>query len=196
MFATDEEFLNKFVNKAKEALDNTLPIKSVDNIQKGIEALEIRKNKVIDLMVDGTLTKEQYQIRVDDIEKKIEEYRNELAEISQVTDKQNTLKSKLEIIKEMGKNNLKLDEFDEDIFEALIKKVIVGGVDDNGEKIHHMLTFVFSEDRTNRGLKSNYLVIDEFKMKVDFYEFIKNECGVNKKKIINSIPIRIAVESE
>ena len=196
MFATDEEFLNKFVNKAKQALDNTLPIKSVDNIQKGIEALEIRKNKVIDLMVDGTLTKEQYQIRVDDIEKKIEEYRNELAEISQVTDKQNTLKSKLEIIKEMGKNNLKLDEFDEDIFEALIKKVIVGGVDDNGEKIHHMLTFVFSEDRTNRGLKSNYLVIDEFNMKVDFYEFIKNECGVNKKKIINSIPIRIAVESE
>ena len=31
---------------------------------------------------------------------------------------------------------------------------------------------------------------------LDFYEFIKNECGVNKKKIINSIPIRIAVESE
>lgn len=72
----------------------------------------------------------------------------------------------------------------------------MGGVDDDGEKIHHMLTFVFSEDRTNRGLKSNYLVIDEFNMKVDFYDFIKNECGVNKKKIINFIPIRIAVESE
>ena len=31
---------------------------------------------------------------------------------------------------------------------------------------------------------------------VDFYEFVKNEYGVNKKRIINSIPIRIAVENE
>lgn len=33
-------------------------------------------------------------------------------------------------------------------------------------------------------------------MPVDFYEFVKNEYGVNNKRIINSIPIRIAVENE
>ncbi len=33
-------------------------------------------------------------------------------------------------------------------------------------------------------------------MLVDFYEFVKNEYGVNKKRIISSIPIRIAVENE
>ena len=81
------------------------------------------------------------------------------------------------------------------LFEALIKKVVVGGFDDEGNKIHHMLTFVFSGDRTNSGYKTNYIVIDSFDMDVDFYEFVKNEYGVNKKNIINSIPIRIAVEN-
>ena len=42
--------------------------------------------------------------------------------------------------------------------------------------------------------KTNYIVIDSFDMPVDFYEFVKNEYGVNKKRIINSIPIRIAVK--
>ena len=42
-------------------------------------------------------------------------------------------------------------------------------------------------------LRKNYLLFD---MAVDFYEFVKNEFGVNKKLIINSFPIRIAVENE
>lgn len=196
LITADDALINKFVNRAKQALDNTLPIKSVDNIKKGIESLEVRKNKVIDLMVDGTLSKEQYQTRIDDIEKKIEEYRKELNEISLVTEKQNTLKDKLEIIKEIISNKLTIDEFDEDVFEALIKKVVVGGLDDDGNKIHHMLTFVFSEDRKTNGYKTNYIVIDSFDMPVDFYEFVKNEYGVNKKRIINSILVRMAVENE
>lgn len=60
LITADDNLINKFVNRAKQALDNTLPINSVDNIKKGIESLEVRKNKVIDLMVDGTLSKEQY----------------------------------------------------------------------------------------------------------------------------------------
>jgi hypothetical protein len=59
-----------------------------------------------------------------------------------------------------------------------------------------MLTFVFSRDRKTNGYKTNYIVIDSLDMPVDFYEFVKNEYGENKKRIINSIPIRIAVETE
>ncbi len=69
-------------------------------------------------MVDGILSKEQYQTRIDDIENKIEEYRKELNEVSLVKEKQNTLKDKLEIIKEIISNKLTIDEFDEDVFEA------------------------------------------------------------------------------
>lgn len=59
-----------------------------------------------------------------------------------------------------------------------------------------MITLFFSKDRRNSGRASNYIVIDTLDMPVDFYEFVKNEYVVNKKKIINSIPIRIAVENE
>lgn len=126
LITADENLINKFVSRAKHALDNTMPIKSSENIKKGIESLEIRKNKVIDLMVDGTISKEEYQTRIDDINKRIEDYQKELNDITLITDKQNTLKSKLEIIKEIISNKLTIDEFDEDVLEALIKKVVVG----------------------------------------------------------------------
>ena len=104
--------------------------------------------------------------------------------------KQNTLKDKLEIIKEIISNKLTIDEFDEDVFEALIKTVVVSGLDDDENKIHHMLTFVFFENRKTNGYKTNYIVIDSFNMPVDFYGFVMNEYGVNKKRIVNSIPIK------
>lgn len=89
-----------------------------------------------------------------------------------------------------------VEKFDKDVFDALFKSVIVGGMDGE-EKNSHMLTFVLLEDRTNIGNnKMKYLVFDWFEMKVNFYEFVKNEFGINKKRNINSIPIRLAIENE
>jgi len=48
---------------------------------------------------------------------------------------------------------LTIDEFDEDVFEVLIKKVVVCGLDDDGNKIHHMLTFVFSKIEKQMDIK-------------------------------------------
>lgn len=65
-----------------------------------------------------------------------------------------------------------MNEFDEDVFEALIKKVVVGGVDENGDRNSHMLTYVFSEDRTNNGRKTNYIVIDIYDISMSLIRIV------------------------
>lgn len=47
------------------------------------------------------------------------------------------------------KNNQILDEFDRYVFESIIEKVIIGGVDKDGNKDPYMITFVYKT-----GLKS------------------------------------------
>lgn len=187
---------NKVVDKAKSSLMNTTPIKSSENIKKAMESLESRKNQIMDLMLDGTITKEQYQSKVADVEKRLEEYNKDLNEISNITEKQSLLESKMDIIKELISSNVSIDEFDEDVFEALIKNVIVGGYDEAGNKQTHMVTFVLSQDRISSNLDMQYTVIDSFDMPVHFYDFNKDEKGILRRKIVEKIIVRIAVENE
>ena len=94
------------------------------------------------------------------------------------------------------KDNTQIEVFEPDAFEALIKSVIVGGRDEEGNVDSHMLTFIFAGDRTNLGEKIKYLVFDTFPMKVHLYEFVKTDCGAYKRNIIDSINVRIAIETK
>ena len=196
LLKVDEATINKFVDKAKSSLMNTTPIKSPENIKKAMESLESRKNQIMDLMLDGTITKEQYQSKVEDIEKRLEEYNKDLNEISNITEKQSLLESKMDIIKELISSNVSIEEYDEDVFEALIKNVIVGGYDEAGNKEPHMITYVLSQDRISTNLDMQYTVIDSFDMPVLFYDFNKDEKGILRRKIVDKIIVRIAVENE
>ena len=142
------------------------------------------------------LVRIQYQEKALDINAKIADYKLQLKEIEDILNRQKIFEEKLNSISKVIKANMEIEEFDKDVFEALFKNVIVGGMDGE-EKNSHMLTFVFSEDRTNPGTaKMKYLVFDRFDMPVDFYEFYKNEYGVNKRRYIKSIPIRLAIETQ
>ena len=130
------------------------------------------------------------------IDKKLNDYYKDLNEINNISEKQITLESKLEIIKDVISNSACIDEFDADVFEALIKNVVVGGYNEDGTKEPHMITFVFSDNRMTPNLDMNYTVVDSFNVDVNFYDFNKNDKGILKRLLINSVPVRIAIENE
>lgn len=192
----DDKLIGTFIDRTKASIEATKPTKSLTNINQGIKALEARKNQLMDLMLDGTISKEQYQIKVMEADEKIKGYQEEIKSIEALVEKQKNYELKLTGLTSLISTNMEITEFDQDVFEALFKNVIVGGMD--GEvKNSHMLTFVFSDDRATEGNNSmKYIVFDRFDMDVNFYEFVKNEFGVNKKRFINSIPIRLAIETK
>lgn len=192
----DDKLIGTFIDRTKASIEATKPTKSLTNINQGIKALEARKNQLMDLMLDGTISKEQYQIKVMEADENIKGYQEEIKGIEALVEKQKNYELKLTGLTFLISTTMEITEFDQDVFETLFKNVIVGGMD--GEvKNSHMLTFVFSDDRATEGNNSmKYIVFDRFDMDVNFYEFVKNEFGVNKKRFINSIPIRLAIETK
>ena len=81
---------------------------------------------------------------------------------------------------------MEFTDFDQDVFEALFKNVIEGGMDDEANN-SHMFTFVFSDYRATEGNNSTkHIVFYRFDKDVNLYEFVKNEFGVNKKRLLSS----------
>ena len=116
---------------------------------------------------------------------------------------ENGIKKIKEIIE---KDNL-IEEFDVDIFDALVDYVIVGGYDEAGKKDPYLIRFVckskfdLSDDVTpKKVLENSSLAESSFNVILDFINrqqiivFEKNEDGFDNKRIIDKIRVRVEIE--
>lgn len=53
------------------------------------------------------------------------------------------MKIRLKSFRKYFDANKPLKKFDADVFESIVEKIILGGIDDKGQKDPHQLTFVF-----------------------------------------------------
>ncbi len=67
------------------------------------------------------------------------------------------MKQRLDEFKKILESNQIMTEFDRAVFESIVEKVIVGGIDENGDKDSAMLNIIY---KTGRSDKQNSL---EFK---------------------------------
>ena len=58
-------------------------------------------------------------------------------------DGKDTLSDRINNFRNTLKNNQILEEFDRYVFESIIEKVIIGGIDKDGKKDPYMITFIY-----------------------------------------------------
>lgn len=100
--------------------------------------------RALDAMIDGTITKNEYNVKLIELNDEISKLNIELVETQELFKKKNIIKEKLEVFSNMIKLGTKFTEFDEDIFEALTHSMIIGVRGDNREFHPHIVTYIFN----------------------------------------------------
>lgn len=94
-------------------------------LEKDISALESKKSRMTDMLIDGTISKEVYDEKLNEFISHQKDIGRRMAEF-RVTLEQEKI----------------LDEFDRVVFESIIDRVTVGGYDEDGTPDPYKLTFV------------------------------------------------------
>jgi len=63
-------------------------------------------------------------------------------------EEEKVIKERLKIFRKFFDSNEPLTNFSKEVFESIVEKIILGGVDDNGNKDPHKLTFIFKTGLT------------------------------------------------
>ena len=165
--------IRNFMEKAE-------PILKENNTQTELEKLNIQEHdlkeklkKLLDLKLDNLITEEAFKEKNYEIERKIKNIQKVKEDKESNIEKEDSLKGKIEGIKELLKKNQIITEFDREVFNILVDKVIIGGIDENGNKNPYIINFV---------LKNNKINNDD--------EISKNEEKRAKKQDINYIDIK------
>lgn len=92
-------------------------------------------------------------------------------------------------------NNFQINTFDRDVCDVILDKIIVGGYDENGNKILYQVTIVFDIECSREiNTDKDYFVMGEFNCKYQFYSFDIEDIRFRKKVKVEGFPVKIAVK--
>ena len=125
------------------------PEKEISNIERLISKNAAKKQKLLDMRLDDTLDKDSFDIKFNELNEQLDELSDRLASCKNTENREKNIKKRLDDFRKVLEKNEVLVEFDRQVFESIIDKVIVGGYDDDGNKDPSMLTFVYKTGFTN-----------------------------------------------
>lgn len=196
LLVSDKSILNNFIKTLNESGVSVESKNNVIRIQSEINTLEQRKSRALDAMIDGTITKNEYNLKLTEINDAIYNLNAELYETEELLRKKNTIKEKLEEFLEMIEEGTKFTEFDDDVFQAVIHEVTIGTNTDDGQYNPYLVTYVFNlcGDKNPNSKIINVGNFDcEYRFNTFEYDSLTN---ARVKKVQISFPCRIALKIE
>ena len=143
MCQNNREIIEEFISTIENTLSVSTSKKELTSLNKELNRVEDKIKKLIDLHLDGAIDRENYDNKLLELNTDKERLIKETNELSLTASEEKEMKTRLKSFRKYFDANKPLKKFDADVFESIVEKIILGGIDDKGKKDPHQLTFVF-----------------------------------------------------
>lgn len=207
--------IRNFMEKAEPILQENNSKEEIEKLNIQEHDLKERLKKLLDLKLDNTITEEAFKEKNHEIERKIRNIQKQIEHKASTVNKEYNLKSKMEEIKNLLKSHDIITEFDREVFDILVDKVIIGETDEEGNKNPYVISFILknskksdsdelSEDSKKKVKKKSIKtisiedknVICEIKSFQKLKIFEKDEDLFRTKKQLEYIKVKVAVNDD
>ena len=139
----NSDVLSEFLTRLDGSLYTSGTAKRLAKINKQIQSYELKLQRLLDVLLDGTITQADYTAKKVEIDKDLQPLYEEQKALQQTDDDEQRLKQQLKECKEALEANPILQEFDRRVFEAVIDHVVIGERHEDGTVDPRKITFVF-----------------------------------------------------
>jgi len=139
----NSEVLSEFLTRLEDSLLTTGTGKQLTKINKKIKSYELKLEKLLDYLLDGTITQSAYTEKKSEIEEDLQPLYDEQKALQETTTDEKTLKQQINDYKAVLESNAKLQEFDRAVFEVLIDHAVIGERIEDGTVDPHKITFIY-----------------------------------------------------
>ena len=137
-----DDVMDSVLDTIEEVLADETEVKRVKQIESQIQAIENKKGRLTDLLIDGKIEQEAYESKNISFKTKLSQLIEEKKYLEENIGQQKNISKRMLQLRQMLQHEEILDKFDRLVFESIVEKVIVGGYDDNGNPLPYKLTFV------------------------------------------------------
>lgn len=127
----------------------------VEKLDKEIQKLNYKMNNLVDLKLEEAISDEQFEKKKKKIIADIEKKEKQKKEIEEEMLNEEAVSLRLEKFKEIFANREVLNEFDREVFECLIERIVIGENKEDGTYDPYTITFVCRGDSNSQSMFSS-----------------------------------------
>jgi hypothetical protein len=147
-----KDVLEEFLQRTEEELHSDATLQEIDRVKKELKQLDQKMQRLLDMHLEQQIDFGTYEDKKMEIIKEQQLKTTELKRLQGEADVEKDLRKRLDAMRKLLSEAPILKEFDRNVFESIVEKVIVGGYDDEGNADPSMITFVYKtgfEDKKN-----------------------------------------------
>jgi len=149
MCSDSEDIITEFLQRIETSLNENSYTKELAKVDKKASYLKTRLDKLLELLLDNSISKAEYDQKRSDLLDELEAAELEQDELLSAVKNDTQLKKRLAEFKAVLEQNQAMNEFDPTVFENMIEKISIGEIDEQGNKNPYKITFVFKTGYTS-----------------------------------------------
>ncbi len=146
-----QDTVNQLIEMRKKE-GQKISVAILEKIDKEIEKLNYKMNNLVDMKLEETITNDQFEAKRIKIAKSLEKKQKQRAEIEDEIQNEEAINLRLEKFKNIFANRTILEEFDREVFECLIEKIIIGEEKEDGTYDPYTIKFICRGDSNSQSM--------------------------------------------
>jgi len=138
-----KDVLDELLLKMESALGDQQHHKQLSKVKHEIEALEQKRSNLIDLHLDEKIDRVTYERKYEELESTLTELIESSEQLETSAQEEVDVEKRLLHFRNVLQANSVLTEFDRNVFESVVEKVIMGEEQEDGCVEPYQITFVF-----------------------------------------------------
>ena len=131
------------LKRIETAIKNNSCEKTLENLRREEEEVKRKRKFLLEKYTDGIITDDVYKESDASYTKELKRIQKKIRDVRPQASEEKQLRERIkEIEMSISKGSI-LEEFDRQVFESLVEKVIIGGYKDDGVKDPYKITFIY-----------------------------------------------------
>ena len=139
----NQDVLEEFLGRVKKALSEEDVEKEIRSTHNKIRKLRQKRKLLLDKYLEGNIAEDIYKEKDTDYMMQLSSEESKLEVLSHQDKEIENRKKRMQEFKHVLETNSELTEFNREVFESLVEKVILGGYDEDGNKDPYKITFIY-----------------------------------------------------
>ncbi|VDN49304.1 conserved protein of unknown function [Petrocella atlantisensis] len=173
--------VDEVFKKVETTLGSDTATKKMKTLQKQLYDIELKKKKLINLLLEEKIEKELLETSLLELGEKETSLKDSIDMLTVQLEHEVEFNERINTFKQVVQKNASLKNFDREIFESLIEKVIIGSIDDDGIIDPYKITFIYKTGSNN--------TVDGSKYRKDGRKKKSDALSVNKHHDTDVLPV-------
>ena len=148
-------------------------------LEKRLSDLKRKRKNLLNNFLEGTVEKDIYKDTDNTLQSELNQILSEIDLLDAEKEKYDSLEERIRTFKKVLSEERAFSDFDRDVFECLVEKVIVGGYDEDGRKDPYKITFIYKTGFTN-SISASKKKSRDFEMGLNAHDEIEDACTIHR----------------